>query len=218
MNTNLLKQSLEQKRKKKERKKRILKSRAAQTFIILLIILGIVNFSELGFASANDNKQVKQVSVLSKKPITNKASEEYYNSNINMRKEHQKFLYKKCKEKNLDYKKVLALIETESGFDAKAVSSTNDYGYFQINKSNFKSLSTITKTDIDPFNPYINIEWGTHMLSYLYQYWGDRGINAKDLDHYVWSSYNKGITGFRKYGASTKYIQIIEENLKNKSN
>lgn len=133
--------------------------------------------------------------------------------------EHQEYLYKKCKEWELDYSKTLAIISLESNFNSKLISTTRDYGYMQINKGNHSHLSKTLGTPNSPVDPYINIDWGTYMLGDLYQNWRGHNINEEvkegqifsELDKYVMSSYNKGITGFKKKGMATKYINLIED-------
>lgn len=132
-----------------------------------------------------------------------------YNENILLPKEHQEYLYELCMEYGLDYYKTLAVIQHESVYDPNIISSTNDYGYFQINIVNHDRLSEATNTPKDPLDPYVNIQWGTYMLDELYDYWSERGISGDQLDTYVWSSYNKGITGFRKYGEATTYVNKV---------
>ncbi|MEX3623604.1 transglycosylase SLT domain-containing protein [Viridibacillus arvi] len=227
MNTQLLTQSLKEKKKNSKRKKRNLKRLIAHSVIIVpLTALVLANMDELSFASSagvhnqNSSKEQKKptTSIKLEEDVTEKNNHEtgnYYNPNINMPIEHQEYLYQKSVEKNLDYKKLLALIETESSFNSNIVSNTNDYGYFQINKINHERLATTLNTPNEPLDPYINIDWGTYMLSDLYEYWTEQGIQGQSLDHHVWSSYNKGITGFKKYGAANYYISTIEEHLAN---
>lgn len=142
-----------------------------------------------------------------------------YLNNIGMAKEHQEFLYNLCKEKKIDYLKVLAIIKHESQFNSQKISKTGDYGYMQINKGNHKHLAKTLNTPNKPLDPHINIKWGTYMLDDLYVSWRKQGISDKTkegevfskLDRYVLSSYNKGVAGFKKYGEATKYIKRVEQ-------
>lgn len=139
-----------------------------------------------------------------------------YNTSIPMPKEHQEYLYNKCKERGLDYLKTLAIISLESNFNNSTVSGTNDYGYMQINKANHNHLSKTLGTGNNPKDPYVNINWGTYMLEDLYSYWRNQGISEElsagnvftPLDKYVMSSYNKGIAGFKRYGMAVRYINL----------
>lgn len=167
----------------------------------------------------NSQKEVEKnkVSIPTEKPVekpvekTVQKTSSIYNSNIPMPKEHQEYLYKRCQELGLNYKKTLASIKHESDFNVNVVSETNDYGYFQINKVNHQDLSQKLDTANSPLNPYVNIDWGTYMLSDLYNYWKDQGYTGTGLDNAVWSSYNKGLNGFKKYGQATAYINKMQE-------
>lgn len=136
-----------------------------------------------------------------------------YIEEIPMPINHQEFLFNKSKQLGLDYEKLLAVIATESNFNPTIVSSTNDYGYFQINLINHKDFASKYETENNPLSPQINLLWGSHMLKDLYDYWSEQGVVGKELDYYVWSSYNKGLNGFKKYGYANFYISKIEKNL-----
>ncbi|WCK57096.1 transglycosylase SLT domain-containing protein (plasmid) [Aneurinibacillus sp. Ricciae_BoGa-3] len=135
-----------------------------------------------------------------------------YNSKIPMKKEYQEYLYKLCQQRGLDYRKALAIIQTESTFNPNSVCAGN-YGLFQINRLNFTNYAQALGTPVKPLDPYININWGTYELSNLYTYWSKRGIQGDQLDDYVWSSYNRGLYGFKKYGKMYSYIQHVRTHL-----
>lgn len=175
----------------------------------------VTNTTSETVTSINSQKEVEKnsVSIPTKKPIEKpvQKTSSIYNPNIPMPKEHQEYLYKRCQELGLNYKKTLASIKHESDFNVNVVSETNDYGYFQINKVNHQDLSQKLDTANSPLNPYVNIDWGTYMLSDLYNYWKDQGYTGTGLDNAVWSSYNKGLNGFKKYGQATAYINKMQE-------
>lgn len=152
-------------------------------------------------------KQDKQEEVVVEAPVQTQV---VYNQNIPMPKAHQEYLYKLTNEYGLDFMKTLALIKHESGFEVNIVSDTNDYGYFQVNLINHEDLSRTLGTANAPLDPYINMRWGTYMLADLYMYWGERGYSGQGLDDAVWSSYNKGLGGFKKYGHATEYIHKMK--------
>lgn len=132
---------------------------------------------------------------------------------IPMPYEHQKFIFSRSLELGLDYKMLLAVIATESEFNYNTVSATNDYGYFQVNKINHTNLADTLNTANQPLDPVVNITWGTYMLADLFNYWSEKGLVDTELNHSVWSSYNKGLTGFKKYGFAENYISKIETNM-----
>src|SRR5699024_2950469 len=110
-----------------------------------------------------------------------------FNPDIPMPVEHQKYLFKKCEERNLNFKKALAVIKHESNFNQNAIGSSNDYGYFQINEMNHEVLADKLSTTDSPLDPYVNIEWGTFILADLYEVWSEKGLVDSELDHSVWS-------------------------------
>lgn len=79
--------------------------------------------------------------------------------------ELQEFLYYICQSYDLDYYLVVALIDTESGFNCDAISSTKDYGLMQINEINHSWLENELLISSDFLNPYNNLMAGCYMLS-----------------------------------------------------
>ena len=68
------------------------------------------------------------------------------------------------------------------------------------------------------YQPYINLNWGTYLLSELNEHWVNKGVSNSEgdeilgeLDKYVLSSYNKGLGGFNKHGYAKKYLKLVEE-------
>lgn len=125
------------------------------------------------------------------------SDDNFYKKGISMPYEHQKYLYDLTKKRGLDYFETLAVIGHESTYRANAKGGSN-YGYFQINSVNHSSLAKKLGTKVAPFDPYVNINWGTSMLSDLKQKYG-----SKDA---LLSAYNKGEGGYKKYGKATAYI------------
>jgi membrane-bound lytic murein transglycosylase MltF len=133
--------------------------------------------------------------------------------------ELQEFTFNQCLKHDLSYSLVLAIMKTESNFNTMLVSSTNDYGLMQINKINHKWLSeTICIEKFDPHNPYHNIEAGIWFLAYIRDYWANKyeGICDEDLFFLTVLSYNRGMTGARKYiekyGWNNSYVTKVYEN------
>ena len=88
-----------------------------------------------------------------------------------------------CDENGIPMSLVIAIIDVESSFNPKAVSSTNDYGLMQINKINHGWLRE--QGVIDIFDPYQNVYGGILILSQCYN-----GNMSKTL-----MSYNLGTGG-----------------------
>lgn len=124
----------------------------------------------------------------------------------------QQYIHNLCEKYDISYAMVIAMIDVESGFNSKAVSSTNDYGLMQINSVNHKD-------NMDYLNPYDNVEQG---IKALHRLTGE--YNEADLVAMCW---NCGETGARKLWEqgiySTEYSRKIlakklEYEKKNRSN
>lgn len=160
---------------------------------------------------ATDVKKANETKVEKAQPVAEATG--VYNPEIPMPMEHQEFLYDLCQAQGLNYKTALAVIQHESMFDVNATNATNDFGYFQINQVNHAPLAEELNTANSPFDPYVNMQWGTHMLSELYDYWADRGYHGQGLDDAVFSSYNKGKTGFLQTGHAVAYVNKMKASI-----
>lgn len=136
-----------------------------------------------------------------------------YSKKVPLPKAQQQYVYKLSKSRGLNYKETLATMWHESSMRAKARGGSN-YGYFQINKVNHKGLARITKTKNKPYDPYVNINWGTYMLSDLTKKYKKKGYKGNALKDAVLSAYNKGEGGFKKYGKAKSYIAKHNQALK----
>ena len=134
------------------------------------------------------------------------AEPEFIPLDIPLDAEVQEYLKAKCEETNIDFALVLALIDTESNFNADAHSKTNDYGLMQINKCNHKWLSLKTGAT-DFLDPYQNIDAGMYMLENLFEKYEEAEM--------VLMAYHFGESGSQKLwnkGTYTsKYSQAILE-------
>ncbi len=80
----------------------------------------------------------------------------------------QEFVYYLAEGYDLDFAFVMAVMQQENDFKADSISSTNDYGLMQINKSNHQYL----KDEIGVRNfldPYDNIRSGMFILRKLFE-------------------------------------------------
>ncbi|WP_245595228.1 transglycosylase SLT domain-containing protein [Fictibacillus gelatini] len=133
-------------------------------------------------------------------------SSSFYSKKIHMSYSQQKYLYQLTRQRGLDYKETLAVILHESSFNPKAYSAGN-YGYFQINKVNHRSLAKQLHTKNKPYDPYVNMNWGTYMLSNLTKKYKKKGYRGTKLKEAVLSAYNKGEGGYARTGKATSYIR-----------
>lgn len=129
-----------------------------------------------------------------------------------MPQKQQSYLYNLVRDRELDYEETLATIMHESSFDSSVVASGN-YGYFQINKVNHASLAKALDTANKPLDPYVNMNWGTYMLSNLYAKYEKNGLTGRSLKEAVLSAYNKGESGYKRTGKATKYIEKHDQAL-----
>lgn len=116
----------------------------------------------------------------------------------------QQHIHSLCEKYDVSYAMVIAMIDVESGFNSKAVSSTNDYGLMQINSINHKD-------NMDYLNPYDNVEHGIKALHRL-----AKKYNEADLVLMCWNCGETGAKKLWKQGIySTEYSEkVIEKKLK----
>ncbi|MCF0105438.1 MAG: transglycosylase SLT domain-containing protein [Holdemanella sp.] len=106
--------------------------------------------------------------------------------NCSLDDETQEFAYYIAKARNIDFTFMMAVMDVESGFDCNTISSTGDYGLFQINKKNHEWLKE--ELGIDDFlDPYQNIIAGSYILERLFEKYEDTTL--------VLMAYNMGESG-----------------------
>ena len=116
-------------------------------------------------------------------------------------------VYKSAQKYNMDPALIMAVIEIESKFDAKAVSKAGAIGLMQIMPKTAKSLSrelNIKKYNKNSlYNPEINIKIGTYYLKKLLQEFNN------DIDLSL-GAYNGGIGNIKKWQKQKKEIPFEE--------
>ncbi len=116
-------------------------------------------------------------------------------------------VYKSAQKYNMDPALIMAVIEIESKFDAKAVSKAGAIGLMQIMPKTGKSLSrelNIKKYNKNSlYNPEVNIKIGTYYLKKLLQEFN----NNIDL---TLAAYNAGIGNIKKWQKQKKEIPFEE--------
>jgi len=109
----------------------------------------------------------------------------------------QQFIFYLCKEYDIDFTLVMAIIEWESGYQADCISATHDYGLMGINVVNHDWLSNrLGVTDF--LDPYQNVRAGMFILRKLFEKYQDVNL--------VLMAYNKG-----EHGAALLWDQGIYE-------
>ncbi|MCD7825450.1 MAG: lytic transglycosylase domain-containing protein [Clostridiaceae bacterium] len=102
----------------------------------------------------------------------------------------QVYTYALCKQNNIDYPTVLAMIEVESGYQYDAVSKDGALGYMQlVPKYHSERLGGTTSEDVY-LNPYTNVYAGISFLAELSEKYGT-------LDE-VLTAYHYGVSGARR--------------------
>lgn len=172
-----------------------------KTFMIVVFVLSLVSVNTVLSASPLFVTKAHAQTVR----IQTKSTQSIYNPNIPMPKAQQEYLYTLTKQRGLDYKETLAVIKHESSFRPNAKNGQS-YGYFQIGKVNHATLSKLLKTANKPLDPYVNMNWGTHMLSELTKKYQKQGYTGTRLKEAVLSAYNKGEYGYKKTGKAVSYI------------
>ena len=111
----------------------------------------------------NINKQQEVQNIASNAIVdTDSITTQYYD--IPLTQDIQEYLFKICNEYSVPIPLLLAVIETESGFNIDSISSTDDYGLCQINIINHEHLSEVLGiTNI--MDPKQNILCSVYILS-----------------------------------------------------
>ena len=119
------------------------------------------------------------------------------NSSLNKSKLKHLLIYVNalCDEYGMDYEMVKAVIQTESSWDHKAVSSSGAIGLMQVLPSTAWDEFKTPKEDL--YDPYVNVTVGIKYLSHLNQHFDDMDA--------ILTAYSHGPTVTRKY--SSRYIK-----------
>jgi hypothetical protein len=110
------------------------------------------------------------------------------------------YLWNKSQESGLAYTYLLALAETESEFNPKEQSQTNDFGLFQIHKPTDKWIADqLGIKNYNLYNPFTNIDFAVFYLTYLRDYWRSQGASGEEEFELTTISFNRGIEGCKSY-------------------
>ncbi len=125
--------------------------------------------------------------------------EAYINSGGMFSEPLQKYAYILCEDYKFDFAILLAMIETETGYRADAVSEAGAKGYMQIiPKYHKEKIKEFGGTENDITDPYLNIKVGLDYIASLQEKYGDmdKALTAycfgeAGAKRYVW---DKGLT------------------------
>ena len=116
----------------------------------------------------------------------------------------QEYLFYLCNGYDIDYSLMMAVIQVESDFDKELVSSTNDYGYMQINKMNHAELTKVLGVT-DYLDPEQNMRAGCYIFRKLFEKYQQPNL--------VLMAYNMGETGAKRLWREgiyeTEYTQKV---------
>ncbi|MGI5959308.1 MAG: lytic transglycosylase domain-containing protein [Massiliimalia sp.] len=119
-------------------------------------------------------------------------------------KKYSELVEKYAEQYGVDENFVYAVIKTESGFEPNARSENDAKGLMQITEDTFHWIGTKLDSEIssqythdDMFQPEVNIMYGTFLLSYLEQEFGD--------DRVVLSAYHAGRGAANQWLADENY-------------
>lgn len=178
------------------------KKQIVLTIIVPFLIGAILSASTAGIITlCNRNNGI--YGTRDGKHLTGKPPYEYLSDSsftpidCKMPKELQEYTYYLCEAYYLDFDFVMALIYTESSFNANAVSEKGSYGLMQISKVNHDNI-TAALGITDFTEPYGNIRAGLYILRGLFEKYDD--------ERRVLMAYNMG-----EYGATVLWEQDIHE-------
>ena len=113
-----------------------------------------------------------------------------------------------CDEYGVDYDMVKAVIQTESDWNHKAVSTSGAIGLMQVLPSTAMSEFQTPKEDL--FDPYVNVTVGIKYLSKLDEHFDDLESTL--------TAYSHGPTVTKKYSnnyiSNNFYVKRVQNNLK----
>ena len=113
-----------------------------------------------------------------------------------------------CWEYGVDYEMVKAVIQTESDWNHKAVSTSGAIGLMQVLPST--AMSEFKTPEKDLYDPYVNVTVGIKYLSKLNKHFDDMESTL--------TAYSHGPTVTKKYSnnyiSNNFYVKRVQKNLK----
>ena len=167
---------------------------------VLLTSLSVVLYKEITHKPPIVQTKTETIVHVVSDPIIRgnfKLESEEIKSSLNKSKLKHLLIYVNalCDEYGMDYEMVKAVIQTESSWDHKAVSSSGAIGLMQVLPSTAWDEFKTPKEDL--YDPYVNVTVGIKYLSHLNQHFDDMDA--------ILTAYSHGPTVTRKY--SSRYIK-----------
>lgn len=201
--------------------------------VLATTIMILVGCGYIDTEAKNDNKNIKFLSVMSSplmKEINNFHLEQNSNKQIHRAEEEIKrpiykdidlsdetldYIFDLSQQHNYSYELLLALAKTESEFKVDAVSPTNDYGLFQLNKRTAKWIAEINEIkNYNLFNPQTNADMTIMYLNVIRDYWIDKKVSEERMFRLLILGFHYGIEGSKKYisnADSNKYFKRVRD-------
>lgn len=200
-------------------KKKVHQSIVVSMIVIIILLLSTTSINTVGangVVMENVSKEVVTKEVISKQVVIAKVDTEEVsrgsedirnipNYDITLSKDLQEFTFGRVQLCGyVEYSTVLALLYSESRFDANATNhnddGSTDEGIAQINDYNTAHYAQ-TADLVGTFDPYIaehGIQACVYKLQMLADVWVAQGITDKDtLELYVINSYHRSVNGFK---------------------
>ena len=116
--------------------------------------------------------------------------------NVQLSENLQELVYSECMARGVDpYLAIAVMLQENRGFDPSIISSSNDYGLFQINRINHKRMADLGYADM--LNAEDNIKAGVYILAEC--------LNNSNSYHEALMAYNMGRGGANKAMAKGFY-------------
>lgn len=142
--------------------------------------------------------------------------------------EYKQYVEKYSKEYGVPEYVIFAIINVESGFDPRAMSSVGALGLMQMMPTTFTWLSSFEHLDEnlpadDLYDPEVSIRYGTYYLKYLFEkfynwntvfaaYNGGEGNVAKWLEDGRYSDGHGGLASI-PFEETEKYVEKVNDNI-----
>lgn len=165
--------------------------------IVAMVLLTVILSTNCVYAQQTTPLPKLEKKITQQKPL--------YERDIPLDTKYQKYLYEQCEEYKVPYTLALAVIDQETGgtFNHDLISSTSDYGLFQINKVHHDWLRDAGCTNL--LKPEHNIIAGLMILS--------NAISRTNSLEEALVMYNMG-SGASKGISSTPYSRAVIEKMK----